>query len=75
MPIICPWVERHTGGDVSGTRYRVPDADDIQRRITCHHSSCNHLHTDDFLDEFERLGLPRFSRIAVDLMPKATPWN
>jgi hypothetical protein len=54
--ITCPW--RHDSGDESGVKYWPATAEDTRRRYKCHHGSCAHRKTKDFLGWVRRQGGP-----------------
>lgn len=54
--VLCPWV--HASGDNTGTKYRPATAADVNRWWHCHHGSCAHRKTPDFLSWVRDCGGP-----------------
>lgn len=69
-PIVCPWADQHTDGDLSGTRYKTPTKADAVRSFKCHHGHCEHRRFTDFVNAFRRAGGPLVATLPGALSPE-----
>lgn len=73
VPVICPFVQEHTGGDETGTYYHPPNTADEARSFKCFHGHCQKRRSRDFRDELIKQDAPPALVLGDIRRPKRAP--